>query len=139
MTVIAAESPHNVNDHSSISATGILTTIAGTLVGQGNNNFLFQGEPVVILGPEHAKTIAKDGLTKRDVKEWIFQKAKLPKSAFCGEKQEKRFVHVPEGDLIPVARRPEDILLAVAGGSGKHSMVIPTFGNTLSVTQPIQC
>jgi hypothetical protein len=111
VTVIAAESPHNVNDHSSISAEGILTTIAGTLAGQGNNNFLFQGEPVVILGPEHAKTIAKDGFTKRDVREWIFQRTKLPKRAFCKEKQEKRFAHLPEDALIPVARKPEDILI----------------------------
>jgi hypothetical protein len=138
VTVIAAESPHNVNDHSSISAEGILTTIAGTLVGQGNNNFLFQGEPVVIFGPEHAKTIAKDGFVKRDVREWIFQRTKLPKRAFCKEKQEKRFAHLPEDALIPVARKPEDILIVVAGGAGKHSMVIPTFGNSLSVTQSIQ-
>lgn len=138
VTVIAAEAPHNVNDHSGISAAGILTTIAGTLVGQGNNNFLFQGEPVVILGPEHAKTIAKDGFTKSEVREWIFQRAKLPKRVFSKEKQEKRFPHLPEDALIPVARKPEDILVAVAGGAGKHSMVIPTFGNSLSVTQLIQ-
>jgi hypothetical protein len=131
VTVIAAEAPHNVNDHSSISATGILTTIAGTLAGQGNNNFLFQGEPVVILGPEHAKTIAKDGFAKRDVREWIFQRTKIPKRAL-------RFAHLPEDALIPLAQKPEDILIVVAGGAGKHSMVIPTFGNSLSVTQSIQ-
>jgi hypothetical protein len=93
---------------------------------------------VVILGPEHAKTIAKDGFTKSEVREWIFQRAKLPKRVFSKEKQEKRFPHLPEDALIPVARKPEDILVAVAGGAGKHSMVIPTFGNSLSVTQLIQ-
>jgi hypothetical protein len=33
VTVIGAECPHNVNDHESITAEGILMTIAGTLLG----------------------------------------------------------------------------------------------------------
>ena len=38
VTVIAAEGPHNVNDHESITAEGILTTIAGTMTITGSNN-----------------------------------------------------------------------------------------------------
>jgi hypothetical protein len=118
---------------------GILTTIAGTLATQGNNNIKMQiGEPLVILGPEHAQTIAKDGLSKKDVKEFLFQKAKLPKSAFSKEHQEHRFTNIPENGLIPVTQKPEDIMIIVAGGSGKHSMVTFTFGNTLSVTKLIE-
>lgn len=139
VTVVAAEGPHNVNDNCSNSATGILTTIVGTLACQGNNNIIFQiGEPVVVLGPEHAHTIAKDGFTKKDVKEFLFQKVKLPKRAFSKEHQELRFANFADDALIPITRKPEDILIVVAGGAGKHSMVIPTFGNTSAVTKPIE-
>lgn len=139
VTVVAAESPHNVNDHCSISAAGVLTTIAGTLATQGNNNLLYQvGEPLILLGPEHAKTIAKDGYKKKEVKEFIFQKARIPKKAFSEENQKNRFVHFPEDALIPVTSKPENMMVLVAGGSGKHSMTIPTFGNTLSVTKLIE-
>jgi len=138
ITVIAAEGPHNVNDHASISATGILTTVAGTLASQGNNNILLQvGGPVVILGPEHAKTIATDGFTKKNVKEFLFQKARVPKKAFSKEQQERRFVDFPEDSMISIACKPEDITIVVAGGAGKHSMVIPTFGNTFPITNVI--
>jgi hypothetical protein len=139
VTVMAAEGPHNINDHWSTSAAGILTTIAGTLAGQGNNNILYQlGGPLILLGPEHAKTIAKEGFTKKEAKEFIFEKAKIPKSAFSMDIQEQRFASFPDEALIPVTCMPENMVLVVAGGAGRHSMVIPTFGNTLPVTKLIE-
>jgi hypothetical protein len=47
MTVIGAECPHNVNDHESLSAEGILTTIAGTMALTGSNDIFYDAEPVV--------------------------------------------------------------------------------------------
>ena len=139
VTVMAAEGLHNVSDHQSISALGILTTIAGTLACQGNNNIIMQmGEPLVIFGPEHAKTIAREGLTKKDVKEFLFQKARILKTAFSEEIQKDKFSHFSGNALIPITEKSKDIIIVVAGGSGKHSMVTFTFGNTLSVAEPIQ-
>jgi hypothetical protein len=139
ITVIAAEAPHNVHDNCSSSATGILTTVAGTLACQGNNNVIFQiGEPIVVLGPEHAQTIMKDGFTKKDVKEFLFQMAKIPRGAFSAEHQQIKFANLSEDALIPITRKPEDIIIVVAGGAGKHSMVIPTFGNSVAITKAIE-
>jgi len=138
VTVVAAEAPHNVNDHSGITAEGILTTIAGTLACQGNNNVLYQvGEPLVVIGPEHAKTIARDGLSKKEVREFLFERARIPKRAFSREHREQRFPDFPEDALIPIARRAEDIMIVVAGGAGKHSMAVPSFGDSLAVTRPV--
>jgi len=138
VTVIAAESPHNVNDHYSTSATGVLTTLAGTLAIQGSNNILLQiGGPLVFLGPEHAKTIAAEGYTKKQVKELLFEKARVPKKAFSIDIQEQRFSGFPDESLVPVAHEPGNILVVVAGGAGKHSMIVPTFGNTSPITQLI--
>jgi hypothetical protein len=39
--------------------------------------------------------------------------------------------------LVPVVARPEDITVLVAGGPGKHSSFVPTFGITKSVTKKI--
>lgn len=139
VTVIAAESPHNVNDHWSISASGVLTTIAGTLTGQGNNNILYQsGGPIILLGPEHAETIAKEGYTKEEVRQTLFEKAKIPKRTFSKDLQEQRFAGFQDEAFIPVTREPENMLLVVTGGAGRHSMVIPTFGNTLPITKVIE-
>jgi hypothetical protein len=33
---------------------------------------------------------------------------------------------------------PEDLLIVVTGGAGKHSQYIPTFGNTRAVTRALK-
>ncbi len=39
--------------------------------------------------------------------------------------------------LLPTVAGPEDINIIAAGGAGKHSVCIPSFGMTRSVTKPI--
>ena len=39
--------------------------------------------------------------------------------------------------MVTVAQRWEDVMVIVAGGPGKHSMFVPTFGATRSVKRPI--
>lgn len=73
-----------------------------------------------------------------EVKEFLFQRSKIPKSAFSQEHQEQRFSGLPKDALIPITPRAEDIMVVVAGGSGKHSMVTFSFGNTLSVTKLVE-
>ena len=36
--------------------------------------------------------------------------------------------------LLPISQKPADIGIIVAGGSGAHSVYVPCFGNTRSVT-----
>ncbi len=139
VTVVGAESPANINDHSSIDAEGLLTTIAGSMTTQGNNNVIYQtGELLIVIGPEHAATIARSDFSKQDVKHFLFQKARIPYDAFSKEHKEQRFSTFRAGDLIPMAPTEGSIMVIVAGGAGKHSMFIPTFGMTLSVSKPIQ-
>jgi hypothetical protein len=145
VTVIAAEGPHNVNDHESISAEGILTMIAGTMTITGSNNAYYRGQPCLAFGPEHAQTVAADGFGKADVKKWLFERATLPLSRFSKEGIERRFRRkLPEqySDAsldaeVRMFAQPEDLLVIVTGGAGKHSSYIPTFGNTRAVTRAL--
>jgi hypothetical protein len=45
--------------------------------------------------------------------------------------------HMPEDGFYKVAPTPEDIHIAVAGGAGKHSAWIPSFGGTAAICIPI--
>ncbi|HET7158960.1 MAG TPA: UGSC family (seleno)protein, partial [Burkholderiales bacterium] len=91
VTVIGCEGPHNINDHESLSGEGILTTIAGTMATTGNNDTYYDAQPLVVLGPEHAQTIAKDGYSKADVKRFLQAHAKLPLNHFSKENIQRRF------------------------------------------------
>jgi hypothetical protein len=146
VTVIGAECPHNVNDHESLSAEGILTTIAGTMATTGNNDVYYDALPLVVMGPEHAKTVAQGGFSKADAKRFLQEHATLPMNRFSKENIERRFrgtlkARYGESPLdtpIPVVQRAEDIIIAVIGGAGKHSAFIPTFGATRAVTRALR-
>jgi len=146
VTVIGAECPHNVNDHESITAEGILMTIAGTMLGTGTNDIFYQAEPLIVMGPEHARTVADGGFSKERVKRFLYEHAHLPLGRFSTENIERRMRitwkenYATAGMEAPVymVQRPEDILLAVIGGAGKHSAVIQTFGATKAVTRPLK-
>src|SRR5207237_457175 len=80
VTVFGGEAPHNVNDHVSTTAAGILATVADTAVSLGSNVgwYFSQSQLLIVLGPEHAATIAGDGFTRPDVQRYVFEHARLP-------------------------------------------------------------
>lgn len=145
VTVVGCECPHNVNDHESLSAEGVLTTIAGTMATTGNNDIYYDAQPLVVLGPEHAKTIADGGYSKSDAKRFLQEHAQLPMHRFSKENIERRFRttlkdrygDAPLDTLIPVVQHAENIIIAVVGGAGKHSAFLPTFGATKAVTRAL--
>ena len=146
VTVVGAECPHNINDHESLSGEGILTTIAGTMATTGSNDIYYAAQPVIVMGPEHAKTVAADGYSKRDAKLFLQQHAQLPLGKFSKENIERRFrvtfkeKYAKAGLDAPVftVQNADDIIIVVIGGAGKHSAYIPTFGATKAVTRALQ-
>lgn len=145
VTVIGAECPHNVNDHESLSAEEVLTTIAGTMATTGSNDTFYDAQPLVVLGPEHARTIADGGYSKADAKRFLQAHANIAMGRFSKENIQRRFRttlkdrygDAPLDTPIPAVQRPEDIIIAVIGGAGKHSAFIPTFGATKAVTRAL--
>lgn len=144
VTVWGGEGPHNVNDHVSLHAANLLTTVADTAATMGMNNlYLNDTEMLIVLGPEHAATIAADGWSKQDVQKFIFEQARVPlkrarHGGMWGMQDWPKWLDVRNEETgIPVVRRWEDIVVIVAGGAGKHSSCVPTFGATRSVTRAV--
>jgi hypothetical protein len=145
VTVCGSEAPHNINDHGSSTPEGILTTVAGSVATVGSNNIYLGGEPLVILGPEHAATVAGGGWSKNDFKRALWERAQVPLATFDPSNIERFAVIHPAGfkdrppqTRAPIAREWSDIMIVVAGGAGKHSVCVPTFGATRSVTLRIE-
>ncbi len=146
VTVFGVEGPHNVNDHYGRDAEEILLTIAGTLASPGANNFYLEGQPVVVLGPEHAEVIAAGGFSKADVKTFLSERAIVPRALVSEAMIEELERRLPDHLLGPGGRdgvrfitKPDDLILLVAGGAGRHSAVLPTFGHsTRAVTRKVE-
>jgi hypothetical protein len=145
VTVIGAECPHNINDHESLTAEGVLMTIAGTMATAGVNDIYYQAQPLVIMGPEHAKMVAAK-FSKSEAKKILHQHAHIAVGKLSQENIDRRvritfkerLANPKPDDVIYAVQRPEDILLAVIGGAGKHSAFVPTFGATLPVTRALK-
>jgi hypothetical protein len=144
VTVLPAEAPHNINDHGSISADGILTSVAGTMSTVGTNDLYWQGETSIIMGPEHAATVARDGLGKSEIRCALHERARVAMQRFS-ELQRRHFLELagePDGYVdacgsVALVPAPERINIIVAGGPGKHSMWVPSFGLARSVTRAV--
>lgn len=143
VTFIGAEAPHNVNDHGSTDAEGICRTIASALATSANNDIYLIGRPLVVFSPEHAATVAKSGWSKDDVRRYMYRQARVPYSQFSQENLDRfeemrpEWFSRPRSEDVPVMASESDLTIIVAGGPGKHSLAIPTFGDTRPVTQLI--
>jgi hypothetical protein len=146
VTVFGGEPPHNVNDHVSTTASGILTTVAKTAVAPGSNVgwIVSQSQLLVVLGPEHAATIAGDGLSRADVQRFVYEYARLPLSTLklggmWGMHDWPAWMHAvrDESALMPAVASPDDVLVIVAGGPGKHSAVVPNCAFSRAVSRSV--
>ncbi len=146
VTVYGGEAPHNVNDHVSTTAAGILGNVADTAVSLGSNVgwYFSQAQLMIVLGPEHAKTIAGDGFERADVQRFVYENARQPLSlmrlgGMWGMQDWPRWMNAttdPDARL-PRVPSPDDVLVVVAGGSGKHSAVVPNCTFSRAVSRPI--
>ena len=147
VTVYGGEGPHNVNDHVSTTAAGILGNVADTAVSLGSNVgwYFSQAQLMVVLGPEHARTVAGDGLTRADVQRFVYENARQPLSlmrlgGMYGMHDWPAWMNATSDPAarLPRVPSPDDVLVVVAGGSGKHSAVVPNCTFSRAVSRPIE-
>ncbi len=148
VTMFGGEAPHNVNDHVGTTAAGILNNVADTAATLGSNVgwYFSQSQLLVVLGPEHAATIASDGFTREDVQRFVFEHARMPLGrlklgGMYGIHDWPLWMQKVSDDttMLPLVPAVEDVYVMVAGGPGKHSAVVPncTFSRAVSrVVEP---
>ena len=136
VTVMSAEPNHNLNDHGSTTGKGILTTFAGAIASPAANTVYAKGPFFIIFGPEHAATLARDDFTVEQIQQFLYDTARVPLAEVSPENRQiyEESGHLPENDFFKVAPTPDDIHVAVAGGAGKHSAWIPSFGGTAAIS-----
>lgn len=142
VTVCGAENPHNLNDHISNTAEGILTMMCSSIAAIGTNNAYLYGEPILCVGPEHAAILQRDGYGKRELREYLFTHARIPRaewqSAGMFGMPGSGNNHFPNDHALPMFRKPDYLMIIVAGGAGRHSCWLPTFGaGTRAVTRAV--
>ena len=148
ITLFAGEAPHGVSEHQAREGRMVLKAICRALATVWTYRACLAFEAVVVLCPEHARTIQRDGFTKEAARQFLFENTGIPLRAYEdgpgeGTTLTSKFTEVTL-DGEPCYRkfaRPEQIQIVVAGGTaGKFSAVIGSWSTgprgSQSVTYP---
>jgi hypothetical protein len=145
VTVVNTEAPHSMTENIQTDPDGIVTTFASCMATLGVNNLYSQGNPVLVLGIEHAQHIAAGGWSKLDLQKALFERARQPWGMMKnrGKSKGPRFPEwVDRNDdssTVPIVWTPQDLITIVGGGAGGKSMFLPTAGGqSLAVSKPIE-
>jgi hypothetical protein len=110
----------------------------------GHNNVIFPTGPLLVIGPEHAGVLARDGIGKAAIRKAVFERARIPLTRFAARtvkglkhRRARWFEQFPDADHIGVADDPSHVNIVVAGGAGIHSMFVPTSFSYHPVTKKI--
>ncbi len=144
VTVIGASAPQNIFTYGCETGADILEHFIGATLGLGHNNIIFPTGPLFVVSPEHATTLARDGIGKREIQNAVFERARIPLTRFCERsvrglhhRRSRWFAEVGDPGHIGIADRPEDVHIIVAGGPGIHSLFVPTAFSYRPVTRRI--
>ena len=138
---MAAEAPHSVTDHQCNDPEGILDTMCSAMSTIASNNAVLGGHCAVVLGLEHAETIARRGWTRHDIRHYLWMHSG---NAFRLISRDHRYGTVYNRNLpkwvkrepdsrIPIVPSPDNVHLFVLGGdAGRFSAFIPGWGHMTS-------
>jgi len=137
VTLFAAEPPRGVSEHSARSGRGVLRTITRALATVFSYRVCMGWEAMVILCPEHARTLERDGVSKQEAREFLFAYTGIPVRYYQGEPGEGlqnahqyREIIIDGQPCFQKFRGPEAIQLVVAGGrAGKFSAVLGSWAS----------
>ena len=142
VTVFAGEAPRAIRDQLSRTARSLATSIGLSLEAVAHVKLHGMDQVLLVVSPEHVRTFERDGYTKADLRARIQEATARPlREVLPNDECEKGTSPKvlpkewlgpdgrPTADALsrpfPKFKRPEDILIAVAGGTaGKFSAVV---------------
>lgn len=142
VTVFAGEAPRAILDQLSRTGRSLATSFGLCLDSVAHPKFHGYGEVLLVVSPEHAKTFASDGWSKREIRERIQEVTTRPLGACLPDDECAEGIPIaalpkqilgPDGRPrpetlafpVPKFRRAEEILIVVAGGTaGKFSAIV---------------
>ncbi len=147
VTLMGVRGMYTIMESTSPSGIQVLRTLVGSLRTIGFSNYYQTGtgaQMALVLCPEHAAEVHASGLSKKDVREYVFQNARMPLSrlkgiAHYGNRNWPKWIDETDPDaMIPIVGSADDVVVIVAGGDGRHSAWLAGWGVTRVVTQEIE-
>jgi peroxiredoxin len=150
VSLFAGEPPRGVSEHTAPAGKTVLETISFALATVWSYRMCLMPEAIVILCPEHVKTIHRDGFTKEQARQFLFENTGVPVRHYSKEERAEgtqlaanyKEITVRGEKCYQKFRSPESISIFVAGGTaGKFSAIVGSWSTgpagSQMVTYPI--
>ena len=141
VTAHCATGTQDIADIWADSGEELCILLAHSMDWIGNNKVLVpqaDGEVLLLLCPDFAAKMARDGLSMADVQRLLWEHTRTPLErwprGYWAKLEQRGYV---EGGVVPLCATPDQFLVAVAGGDGgHHALYFCGFGLTWSVSVP---
>jgi len=142
VTVAGISGTIEVVDSESRTAEDLAQTFAQSMLIAGNvggAGLLGGGESLIVMPPEHADAFARAGCSKAQTKALIYERALLAIDRLAPCLRERAVASGAARDgYLRVARKPDDVMIVVAGGVGRKAAYVPTWsGTTKAVSRAV--
>ncbi len=140
VSVFGVHGFHSMVDIVSSEGKDLLATLAAGVAATGTNNMTHGGQALLMMCPEHAAILSRSGWTVSDIQHYLFEHARIDMTRIprgFRSYLESRRPKWGDNDRYPVTDSPDDYQILVVGGTGIHSVYLPSFGSTRSVTEPL--
>ena len=150
LSLFAAEPPRGVSEHTAQNGETVLRAMCSALATVWSYRACMRFEAVVVLCPEHVKTLSRDGFSKRQVRQFLFENTGVPVRYYAKDDHgegtqlvsQYREITIQGEPCYQKFRDPEQIQIFVAGGTaGKFSAVLGSWSTgppgSQMVTYPI--
>jgi hypothetical protein len=136
VAVMAAEAPQVVADPRSRTAPDLLSTIARSVEVVAHHKAVGLGDTALVFSPEHVATLAADGWSKEQVREFLWRRLQKPVRDLVPGRDggegltDEMLATFPDGarseTLLPKFQTPGCLKLLVAGGAaGRFTAIVP--------------
>ena len=146
VTVLTVEPPQMVDDHSALTAQGVLANFGSQMATTGNRPMFGPAQHMLIFGPAHANKVAQGGFDRDMIRRFIYEVYRIPVHQFPPESRErwstwKKMLYgsnTMENATVPVVEDINDIFIMCHGGAGPNSFFAPGINRHRSVTRKIE-
>jgi hypothetical protein len=150
VSLFAAGSPHGISEQAARTARGVLKTLCYSLATTWSYRSCRAFEAFLVLCPEHVRTIQRDGWSKGEVREFLFENTGVPLRVYDGEdpgegsaaRSSYKEITIDGEPCYQKFAAPDAIKIIVAGGTaGKFSAILQSWATgprgSQMVTYPV--
>jgi hypothetical protein len=140
VTVMAAESPHQVMNDWTRDPRELLDTYAAAIRANMLTYSIWAGNYAIVVPKQHRDVLVAAGFSKKDVRERLYETARVKRGEWRTVGKANVAGRKNEDQIYTAFRSPDDVLVVAAGGpaGGFGAIVPPWYGaKALAVTARI--